>query len=81
MTTEDEREAAERQLDALVCDLELDSIRVLVRVAARLVAGRKAYGDLDIQGDPRDWRREAAEEALDMAVYLACQALRVVGPV
>ncbi len=46
------------------------------KVAKRLALGAKQYGRLDVQGDRRDWRREAGEEALDCAVYLACEALR-----
>jgi len=43
--------------------------RVLVLVAERLAMGAERYSDDLSPG--RDWRREAQEEALDGAVYLA----------
>jgi len=43
--------------------------RILLRVAQRLAAGTE-YGDFT-QG--KDWDREAQEEAIDMAVYLAAK--------
>ena len=49
---------------------------VLLAIAKRLAMGRQQYGALDPAGDPRDWKREAAEEALDASVYLACELLR-----
>jgi hypothetical protein len=57
-------------------ELGADERRVLVAIARRLAVGRKCYGVLDVQGDPRDWRHEAAQEALDCAVYLACETMR-----
>ena len=53
-----------------------DEVRVVLLIAKRLVVGRKAYGPLDVHGDRRDWAHEASEEALDCAVYLACETLR-----
>lgn len=41
--------------------------RLLLAIARRLVLGHERYGDLPV----RSWNREAAEEALDAAVYLA----------
>lgn len=57
-------------------DLGTDEARVVAAVAERLRMGASAYGPLAIVDDPRDWRREAAEEALDLAVYLAAELLR-----
>lgn len=56
--------------------LGTDEFRVLEAIAARLRLGRDVYGALDVDGDPRDWLREASEEALDLAVYLAAALLR-----
>lgn len=50
--------------------------RVLVEVAKRLRMGLDRYGALDVEGDPRDFRREATEEFLDATVYLAILSLR-----
>jgi hypothetical protein len=59
-----------------VTGLEPDAVRVLEAIRDRLRAGRRQYGDLDIATDVRDWSREAAEEAQDLAVYLAIRLLR-----
>jgi hypothetical protein len=59
--------------------LEPDAVAVLVALAKRLAVGRKAYGDLDVARDPRDFRIAAAEEALDLAAYLSMQLLRQQG--
>jgi hypothetical protein len=53
-----------------------DEVRLLVLVGRRLLIGQRSYGRLDVQGDARDWRAEAAEELLDRCVYLACEAMR-----
>ena len=59
------------------CDgLGNDEARVVIAVAKRLSLGRRCYGPLRIFEDPRDWRKEASEEALDCAVYLAADLLR-----
>jgi hypothetical protein len=66
-------------LDQVVdaCDgLGNDEARVVIAVAKRLALGRRCYGALRIQQDPRDWKKEASEEALDAAVYLAADLLR-----
>jgi hypothetical protein len=76
MTPATAREGLERDLDAACEALGLDELRVVALVAKRLVLGRKAYGALDILGDRRNWKIEASEEALDCAVYLACESIR-----
>lgn len=43
--------------------------RILLRIAQRLAAGTE-YGDFEQR---KDWDREAQEEAIDMAVYLAAK--------
>ena len=64
------------QLPIAFSDLGPDESRVVEAVAARLRMGARQYGPLDVEGDRRDWRHEAAEEALDLAAYLACELLR-----
>jgi len=61
---------------AALAMLGRDELKVVLLVARRLAAGRKAYGPLRIAGDTRDWRREASEELLDATVYLAADVLR-----
>lgn len=68
--------AEAQELLELVDALGPDERRVLLAVARRLAMGQRQYGALDVAGDRRDWRKEAAEEALDASVYLACELLR-----
>jgi hypothetical protein len=63
-------------LGALLKRLNDDEREVLLSVAKRLVMGREVYGPLSIEHDPRDWKREAHEEFLDGAIYLACETIR-----
>ena len=63
------------RLDPLVAaaaQLGSDELAVLTLVAERLVQGRQRYGALHVAADPRDFRREALEEAADGLVYVAC---------
>lgn len=64
------------KLAKLIVQLGPDEIRVLERIAERLAMGRKQYGELAVENDPRDWKREASEELLDGCVYLAIASLR-----
>ena len=57
--------------------LEPDAQEVVVEVAARLVKGRAAYGDLDIEKDKRDFIQESAEELFDNSVYLASEVIKL----
>lgn len=51
-------------------------LAVLVTIAHRLDMGMTQYGPLDPVRDPRNWRKEWAEENLDAAVYAACEVIR-----
>ncbi len=53
-------------------DLEMD---VALTFLERLYAGQNAYGRFKAT-DPRDFRKEAEDEALDMAVYCARELRR-----
>jgi hypothetical protein len=64
------------ELADVIASLGIDERRVLLVLARRLAMGARVYGRLDVDGDPRDWRGEAADEALDASVYLACELLR-----
>ena len=63
-------------IGALINQLNDDERDVLLAVAKRLAMGREVYGPLSIAHDPRDWRKEAHEEFLDGAIYLACETIR-----
>jgi hypothetical protein len=64
------------ELASVAASLGADEVHVLLAIARRLAVGRKVYGALDVQGDARDWKREATEEACDLSVYLTCELLR-----
>lgn len=69
MTARDRVLTAISQLDA--CEVE-----ILALVAERLAMGRRAYGVLRPETDPRDFAREALEEAADGLVYVAAALVR-----
>ncbi len=64
------------ELRAIVDVLGEDEVRVLTRIAARLLRGAEIYGRLDVAHDRRDFATEAREEIEDSLVYFACQHLR-----
>lgn len=71
--------STDSELRSVIASLGADEQRVLLAIARRLAVGAKAYGRLDVHGDPRNWKREGTEEALDLAVYLSCALLREAG--
>lgn len=58
-------------LDAILAELGPDEVRVLTRLAARLLEGQRRYGRLDVAHDRRDWRAERGDEIADLLVYSA----------
>jgi hypothetical protein len=64
------------RIEAALPRLNLDELEVAALIAERLVAGQKVYGPLDLATDQRDFRREGHEEAVDAAIYLACETLK-----
>lgn len=62
-------------LTVILDDLGDDEVRVLLAIARRLAMGRRQYGELALETDRRDWRRETSEEVLDACVYMACALL------
>ena len=65
-----------KQVEVAYSALGHDERRVAVAVIERLRMGRERYGELQLAVDTRDWRQEAAEEALDLAVYQAIRCIR-----
>lgn len=57
------------KLQFVVAQLEPRELRVFLRIGERLLEGQKAYGPLS--PGKKDWKKEAKEEAMDMAVYLS----------
>ena len=75
VTPVDPREAPLASLSEVVPRLGADELRVLALIASRLDLGRRLYGRLDVATDPRDWAREAGEEAADLLVYRTIAAI------
>jgi hypothetical protein len=50
--------------------------QVLNSIRDRLAMGAVQYGDLDVYGDPREWKQEATFELADWWVYFTCEAMR-----
>ena len=71
-----ERFAPRSELEAIIDILGDDEVRVLARIAGRLLRGLELYGCLDLAQDVRDFDTEAREEVEDCLVYLACRWLR-----
>ena len=57
-------------------ELSEDGQEVVALIAERMRHGQEQYGELDLESDERDYRREANEEWADAAVYAACDLLR-----
>jgi hypothetical protein len=64
------------ELAAILDLLGEDEVRVLARIAARLLRAAEIYGRLDVAGDRRDFGKEAREEIEDSLVHAACGWLR-----
>jgi len=61
----------------LIDALSGDELRIVELQARRLVAGRREYGTLKLDGDPRDFIVEAIEEMVDGAQYLAAKLVQL----
>ena len=62
--------AARERIKARLEGLGIGELVVIEQIVERLHLGRARYGWLRPSADARDFRREAAEEALDCSVYL-----------
>ncbi len=65
------------ELISAVQMLEPDAVEVLHQQAQRMIAGRKAYGDLNITRDRREWTEQAVEELLDGMNYLTIELVKL----
>lgn len=79
-----EGEAADRfrlyaRLEHAVAALGADELHVLVLLAERAVAGRAAYGPLDVATDHRVFHLESLEEVTDGLFYLGAALVRLEG--
>ena len=64
-----------RRLDPIWHELGEEEREVLLLLAARLQLGQQRIGRLDLARDSRDWAKERREEALDLLVYDAIEAV------
>ena len=62
---------------ATLPELSADELEVLAQVAEGLNRGRKVYGELRLDTDPRDMTREALEEVRDALVYAGGALVRL----
>ncbi len=71
---------ASEELASIHAQLNDDERAVLalaiLPLARRLLSGRTRYAPLDIATDTRDFLKEAMEETVDNALYLAMEQLR-----
>ena len=51
--------------------------KILKLVEQRLLVGEKKYGNENVTNDGRDFIKEALEESLDLAVYLAARLIEI----
>ncbi len=63
-------------LEVAIDSLGFDERAVLLRLAKRLVLGRRQYGELNIAKDSRDWMAELLAEQLDAAIYSSIALIR-----
>lgn len=70
------RTVSESTLSALVEQLADEELEILAWIAARLLAGQKTYGKVNLEKDSRDFLHERAEELADAIVYTAMDAIR-----
>lgn len=67
--TIDERKRINSQVMDTVRALGDREARCIWNIASRLLIGQSLYGELS--PGKKNWKKEAKEEAIDMAVYLA----------
>jgi len=51
--------------------------RILKMIQERLEVGKRKYGHENVKNDGRNFEKEALEEALDCAVYLAAKLIEI----
>ena len=51
--------------------------KILKLIKERLLVGERRYGNENVAADGRDFEKEALEEALDCAVYLAAKLIEI----
>ena len=51
--------------------------KIIKLIEKRLLIGEKKYGHENVANDGRDFEKEALEEALDCAVYLAAKLIEI----
>lgn len=70
------RRAQEAALAVLAHRLANDELEALLLIGARVRAGHREYGSLNLRRDSRDFASEAVQELGDATFYLAVHLLR-----
>ena len=52
---------------------------IVRRIEERLEKGKREYADQLDPWDGRDWPKEALEEALDLAIYIIAELIKIEG--
>tara|TARA_R100001594_G_C3845843_1_gene217113 strand:+ start:250 stop:438 length:189 start_codon:yes stop_codon:yes gene_type:complete len=52
---------------------------IVRRIEERLEKGKREYADELDPWDGRDWPKEALEEALDLAIYIIAELIKIEG--
>jgi hypothetical protein len=71
------RDALKARLKLATIILNRDELEVVVWLAERMAEGATRYGPLGLDGDPRNFQKEAGEEAIDGLAYLAMESIRI----
>src|SRR5437763_1932362 len=71
------RKEMRARLSAATKKLNRDEMEVVVWLAERMAKALSDYGPLVIDGDPRNFQKEAGEEAIDGLAYLAMESIRL----
>ena len=53
------------------------NLEILDLIGKRLLVGEKKYGNENVANDGRDFVKEALEESLDLAVYVAAKLIEI----
>ena len=65
-----------QEITGIMLALNDDEVEVLMACARRLAGGRREYGPLDLDANPRDWAEELFQETADAVVYCAILSVR-----
>jgi len=59
-----------------VNQLEGDELKVMLKLAQKMLAGKMKYGEWTASNDKRNYRKEASEEIFDALNYMCMQLIK-----